>query len=797
MRSSVATEHALEVEALRQVVADYAATDLGRRSLVALRPAGEPDDLSDRRAGFEAVTSLLPLVPSIEEPLQSILDRLGATSFAPSGRDLLALASLIEVGESARDRVEEAIREGREASSVELEPLVARLDRLPVLVDLVRSIRRRLDERGEVRDDATPELARLRGTVRRRRDSLYRELSALARQHGDLLSEDTVPQRDGRLVLVLQAGARGRLPGLIHGRSATGKSYYLEPLAVVEGNNELQEAAGAIEREKQRILDELREAVVAESDALARHAALVADLDHWQAAHRYAAQVGAHLLELAPARRVRLVGARHPLLDPRLAEVRARALGQAGHRDPVVPLDLELTPEQHALVITGPNAGGKTVALKTLGLAAWAQAAGLPVPADPGSSLPPFGELVATIGDDQDLLADRSTFSGRLLRLREVWDVAGSGSLILLDELGSGTDPEEGTALSAALLEALLDRGSLVVVTTHLGQLAALALERPGAACAAMEFDAERGAPRYRLVPGPPGGSEALALARRVGLAEELVAAAEARLGADGRDYRRLLAEVSALRERLASEEEALESSRREAEELTARLAVERDRLELERREVAKRARRDLETFRRQVRDEVGSVAERLREEWESGRRRGLERKVTDELLRDAPEIANSEAPSIEGPVVVGDPVRHRSLGWRGTLVALQRGRAEVDLDGKRLRCRVEELVPGGPSAQHRQERRVPVTEVPEATPLAFELNLIGERVEPALERLERHLEEAVRQGRREVRVVHGHGTGRLRRAVRQRLSRHALVAEQRAGGTGEGGDGATIARLR
>jgi DNA mismatch repair protein MutS2 len=799
MKISTATASALEMDSLLRLVADFAVSDLGRESLLALGPALDAGELDYRRRGYVEVGALLgpALVPPFGVPLSPLLERLGSSSFNPEGLEFLAIADLLEVVEVVRARVsDEEEASGRDPFPV----LSSQLEALPEGRTLSRLIRSRLDGRGAVRDDATPELARLKAGIRRRRDRLYRELGEISQKHRDLLSEDTIPQRDGRLVLVLQAGSKGRMPGLVHGRSASGKSLYFEPLVVVEGNNELQDAWEEEEAEKRRILAELLANLVALAGVIRAHAALLTELDSWQAQHRYAEAAQAGLLEIGEARQVRLIGARHPLLDPLLADVRERTLGQAGHREAVVPLDLLLTPERRALVITGPNAGGKTVALKTLGLACLAHGCGLPVPAEVGSSLPFVSALVATVGDDQDLLSDRSTFSGRLLRLREVWDEASEDSLVLLDELGSGTDPEEGAALSSALLEALLDRGGLVVVTTHLGQLAALAMEREGASCAAMEFDSERGAPRYRLAPGPPGGSEALALARRLGLAEELISAAEERLGSEGRDYRRLVAEVSALRERLSDEEKRLESAVVEMQSEREGLTRQREALEVERRRVGEKARSDLESFRLKVREELEETVEGLRSQWETGRRRGLAREATEGLFQELPKVA-LRAPLESGEVVVGDRVRHRSLGWEGQLLRVERGRAEVDLSGKTFRCKVEELVPATPSRRPAKGANRPtklaITEVPESVEVPLELHLIGKRVEPALEELERYLDDAARSGRGEVRIVHGHGTGRLRRAIRDYLRSHRLVSNQRPGGAGEGGDGATVVQLR
>jgi DNA mismatch repair protein MutS2 len=612
--------------------------------------------------------------------------------------------------------------------------------------------------------------------------------------------------RGGRLVVMLQAGARGRSGGLVHGRSGTGRSFYFEPLQVVETNNTLQQSVEDEEAERRRIVLELLDAARAALPALREHARFLGLLDLLQAAARFAGRCGAVLPEIGARHELRLTAARHPLLDPCLAEVREEALGQAGHSGEIVPLDLELSRERRILAVTGPNAGGKTVALKTTGLLALMAGCGLPIPAAPGSRVPLLSRLVATVGDEQDLLADRSTFSGRLLRLKEAWEAAGPDSLVLLDELGSGTDPEEGAALAESLLEGLLEKESLGVITTHLAQLAAAALELDGASCAAMEFDPETGRPTFRLVPGPPGASEALALARRLSLPAEWLDRAEARLGSEHRDLRRLIAEVERVRQELAQTREGLETERADAEKLRRRLAAEQAALEEERRSTAQKMKAELDDFRRQTAERLRREADRLRERFEAGKRRGLAEEAVQDLFAAAPTFGEA-APEPAGPLVVGGAVRHVGLGWQGVLEKLEPGKAEVLVRGKRVRCRPGELVPAEPEAEPSwRGRAVAIREarpasgpgdLDEAAAVPAEINLIGLRVEPALEQLEMYIDRALLASRRQVRVIHGHGSGRLRQAVRERLRSHRGIAEIRAGAPNEGGDGATVVTFR
>ncbi len=798
--ASPASVRALELDSLLAMVAELAATDLGRERILELEPATEEEELTRRRRRHEEARRLLqgsPLVGALDFSAGELLVRLGSSREGLSGVELVRLADLLRAVRSAGERIREADPPCPE--------LAAQLDSLADLSPLLSRIASRLDRRGDVREDATPELADLRRRIRSTRDRLYGRLSDYVERHRGDLSEDTVPMREGRLVLVLQAGSRGRVRGLTHGRSGTGKSFYFEPLEVVEENNTLQQAVEEEDEERRRILAELARAVRADLPAVAAQLRFAAGLDLLQAAVRFAERSRGRLAGTAPAGRLAVREARHPLLVPELAELREAALGHLGHRGDAVPLDLDLDPDERCLVVTGPNAGGKTVALKTVGLLALAAQCGLPVPAGPGTRFPFLRSVVATVGDEQDLLADRSTFSGRLLRLKEAWEASGPESLILLDELGSGTDPEEGSALAVSLLEGLLGRRALAVLTTHLTQLAAAALEMDGAACAAMEFSAETGEPTYRLLPGPPGASEALALARRLGLPAEWLDRAEERLGTEHLKLRRMIAEVERVRRELADARARAEREAAGVRGAREALEEEREALTEERRTAARKAKADLDAFRQETRRRFRDEVERIVAEVDAGRRKGLAAEATERAFEDAPAFPEAEAEA-EGPLEVGGRVRHRSFGWEGVLESLDRGKAEVRVAGKRLRCPEEELAPAVPlgGAKGRTERGgrrgrgkgVEVglaggAEVPE------ELHLRGERVEPALRRLDDYLDRALLSSRREVRVVHGHGTGQLRKAVREHLRGHPAVASQRPGKSREGGDGATVVVLQ
>ncbi|MDA8017256.1 MAG: Smr/MutS family protein [Thermoanaerobaculia bacterium] len=798
---SPATLRALELPELLSLVAALASTDLGVERLGSLRLFETEEELLQHHRRYEEVRRLLAartLVPSRERGIGPILRAVQGGHERLTGLDMVEIAALLQTTSEAVERVKAA------------EPICPSLgllvDDLPDLQELAQRLRKTFDGRGEIRENATPRLAELRVRIRQSRQSMYDQLGRMVELHRDHLSDDTVSVRGGRLVLTLQSGAKGRMAGLTHGKSGSGRSFYFEPLEAVEGNNQLQQAMEDEEAEKARIFREVLELLRGHKEDLEQHAEFLAELDVLQASVRLAERFGGRLAEVAPRHDLRLVAARHPLLDPSLADLRRQVLGQPGHMEPVVPLDLELSEDRRTLLITGPNAGGKTVTLKTLGLLALAHQCGLPIPVDKGSRIPFFRAVVATIGDDQDLLADQSTFSGRLLRLKEAWEHASPDALILLDELGSGTDPEEGAALSRALMEGLLERRPLTLITTHLSQLAVAALDLDGAFCAAMQFDDGSGEPTYRLLPGPPGASEAVSLAHRLGLPAPWLERAEALLGSEHKELRRLLAEVENQRRELAELHSRLDAEVRDAEVLRERLVQREQELVDEKRAVGKRLKAELEVFRQETRDRLRDEVDKLRRQLESdgggvGRRKRLAADVEETLFRRAPEV--EVEPNEELPLEVGKPVRHKKLGWQGELEKLERGKAQVSVNGKSLLCKARDLTGMRPDpttlprkSSSRAPRRTRSMRETSSDAPPKELHLIGRRVEPALEELDRYLDRALLASMGQVRVVHGHGTGRLRDAVREHLSGHLAVSSLRPGGKGEGGDGATVVDL-
>jgi len=667
---------------------------------------------------------------------------------------------------------------------------------------LVDAISRTLDERGEVLDSASEALAGIRRELRVAHERL---LGKLQRLIGDpkitpLLQEAIITQRDGRFVLPLRAEFKGRLKSVVHDQSSSGATLFVEPLSIVELNNQVRELELAERDEVRRILAALSSEVGQHAPEIESTVEAIAEIDLAFAKARYAEVLRASepvlrafepRPSLHPGSTVRLLAARHPLLDPAS----------------VVPIDLEMGPDVYALVITGPNTGGKTVTLKTAGLLALMAQCGLHIPARSGSELSVFEAVFADIGDEQSIEQSLSTFSSHITNTIRILEQSGPRSLVLLDELGAGTDPQEGSALARSILSAFLRMPVTVLVATHYPELKAFAHSAPGARNASVEFDVETLRPTYRLTVGLPGRSNALAIAERLGLDRSIIDEAQAMVSPDELQVGSLLDEIHRERETARAAREEAEELRESAASLQAELARRLERIEDERRSLLEEARheaaaeveavgQDLARLRRSL-AAAGQPLEAIRE---------LETEVSAVEARVEEPVAREEIdlPQEARPIRLGDRVRLSSLGAEGVVTSIGEDQAEVQIGRLRVRARLDELTPPGveiapPKKAHRlpKEAREPRARQAIAAAPPLELDLRGQVVDEALMELERRLDAAFMAGLPFVRVIHGKGTGRLRQAIREALKGSALVASFETGLESEGGDGVTVVRLR
>jgi DNA mismatch repair protein MutS2 len=734
-------------------------------------------------------------------------------------RSLLIERAGVGVG-AARDigpAIERAVRGGR------LEPVqfieiaetldaTARLataladERRPLLRDLGRELHalpalrstlsRSFDPVGELLDTASPRLGGLRAAVRVAYDRLRRRLDALVGSElGSSLQEPIVTLRNGRYVVPVKAEARSRVKGIVHDASGSGQTLFIEPLVVVELGNAWREAQVAEAEEVARILDELSAFVAANGPALRETLEALARFDLWVAKASLAADMDGVRAETADHPQVILLSARHPGLTGR-----------------VVPVDIRLGDGYQALVVTGPNTGGKTVTLRTLGLLSLMHQAGLHIPAAAGSRLPVWRDVFADIGDEQSIAQSLSTFSGHLRSIIRIVAEAGPGTLVLLDELGAGTDPTEGSALAQALLDHFIRAGALVAATTHYAELKAYAHTTPGASNASVEFDLETLSPTYRLSIGLPGGSQAFAIAERLGLPEAIVGDARSRLSEAQRSFEATLAAIKATEGQTSESLDRARAAELRATEALRSADEERRRARRERDEVVRAAHAEAERVLTALREEVDAT------------RRTLEREtLTEQSLDAAVERAAATVTGLpdtdDGPVEpapppdeprtwqVGERAHSRSGGWEGRISALDRGgqRATLEAGGMRVTVDLDDLVPalmtptgsgGRGSAEPALTSNEAALRLDRARSVASSLDLRGARVDEALDALARYLDDAALAGLDKAIIIHGQGTGALRDAVRHQAADHPLVRSVRPGQRGEGGDGATIVEL-
>jgi DNA mismatch repair protein MutS2 len=668
---------------------------------------------------------------------------------------------------------------------------------------LIRAISLTVDESGEVLDSASAELERIRKESRIAHERLNEKLT---RMIGDpavarMLQEPIITQREGRFVVPLRAEFKGQLKAVVHDQSTSGATLFVEPLPAVDLNNQMRELELAERDEVRRVLAELSSFIGKQAEEIIGTVEGLAHLDLAFAMARYGEELDAHPPELVafnpregsthPGSRVCLLGARHPLLEPAS----------------VVPIDLCLDDGTFALVITGPNTGGKTVALKTVGLLVLMAQCGLHIPAEAGSQLSVFDGVFADIGDEQSIEQSLSTFSAHIDNIIRILKAASYRSLVLLDELGAGTDPGEGSALARAILQSLVDAHITTLVASHYPELKAYAHLTPGVRNASVEFDLETLSPTYRLTIGLPGRSNALSIAEQLGLDPRVIREARDLISPEEASAQGLLDEIQRQHDAARRAKQEMEAARAAAVELEGELEDRLESIDDERRDILTSAR-----------EEMGAEAEALREELTALRRRlkraGEPLAAVEALEKELERIESQVSETFEaapaedlvpvGSLSPGDRVRLRNLGLEGEITEVGDQEVEVQVGRLRLRAGLGDLArPTGEEQGADRERPARMRAgIPgagggrETGAPPVELDLRGMRVEEALPVLERRLDAAFLAGMPYIRVIHGKGTGALREAVREALSRSPYVASARPGKPGEGGNGVTVVDL-
>ena len=798
---------ALEYPKILERLARHTSFSAGREKALSLRPSTDPEEVRRRQAATSEAVRLLRAGSSLgiggAHDVRALVERAERQGALEAHQFLDILSTLQAAGQLQRtlQRLDETFPM--------LRSLIPDLYPLPALQ---QAIVRCIGPQGEVLDGASPRLGAIRAEIRTLQNRLQERMQALLQRYRAILQEPIITQRQGRYVLAIRADSKRRLRGLVHDHSASGATLYIEPLEVVEMGNELRELQLAEEEEVRRILMELSEQVAGAGEAIRRTVETLAQMDLILARARFSLELEAAEPALVVRREGRydllpptesapgewpaasplpsgeppllLKRARHPLLNPAT----------------VVPIDVYVGGTFRILVITGPNTGGKTVALKTVGLLNLMAQAGMHLPVEKGSRVPLAGQVYADIGDEQSIEQSLSTFSAHMTRIIEVLQEAGADSLVLLDELGAGTDPVEGSALARALIEALLERGCLTLVTTHHSELKAYAYATPGVENACVEFDVETLSPTYVLTIGLPGRSNALAIAGRLGLDPSIIERARRWLRPEDLQVESLLQEIQRQRDEMRAALEEAAAAREHARNLEKRLEREIHDLERRRREILAQTRAEAEKALEEVRAQVEALQREIaragltREELAQVRKRLEEVEETlPEVPPSPPEVVREEIGA--QPLQPGDAVWVESLGTSAEVLSPPDAEGQVELLVGRFKMRrpLGDLRRAGrPETLARSAVHLPTP--PRSVPL--ELEIRGWRVAEAEQALERYLNDAYLAGLPFVRIIHGKGTGTLRRVVREILASHPLVASFEGAPERDGGEGVTIVRL-
>jgi DNA mismatch repair protein MutS2 len=821
---SRAVEDILEFDRLLDLLRRRTTCAPGRRAVEAL-------SFSEDRAALEAAFALIAEAQaylndggeigfgSLADPA-AWLAELEAPASVLTPPMLLDAASLADTAAALRDAFRESGRAGSAAVPVARQyPLLsARVASVADLRPLAVAIRRAILPTGEIADDATPELRRIRGAIGHTRQTIQKTLERMLRTRGGDSGEDYVTLRNDRFVIPVRASEQRQVQGVVHAASATGQTVFVEPFETVEHNNRLVQLSEDEAAEIARILSELTDRLRANFGALSNCVETVAELDSVFARARFARDFDCALPEFtgggvssrdsapAGAPLLDLIDARHPVLADTL-----RAHGRI-----TVPMTLALGAPETVLVISGPNTGGKTVALKTVGLAVLSAQSGIPVAAAK-ARMPIVDRLLVDIGDEQSIAADLSTFSAHMLNVRAMLDAATARSLVLMDELGTGTAPDEGAALAVALLDEFRERGCLTLATTHHDRLKTYASTTPGVLNAAVEFDEINLRPTYRLMVGVPGGSSGIDIARRLGLPARVIERARAQMSPEALEAGALIAYLHRSRDEL-------ESLKREAARAAEELALQRKRLQTEwtdrqrtrLRELEQQFTQLIEKHEKEAARAIDAIKEReLRAQLEKQTQRKLV-KARGEARADADaatvaHLADSQAdlgvaaaqataPVAQSDLVPGARVRVRGLPTPVTLRRRDESSAEVEAGPLRMKVALADIIAivgEEPAKKRTLPRGVTVRTQPAEGPAGEEINVIGCTVEEATRRVDKFLDQAALAGSSQVRIIHGHGTGALRRGLAEFLRTHPLVDSIRFESEDRGGQAITLVQLK
>ena len=781
----------LEYHKIIEQLSEYAATSGGRDKANSLKPYSAIQDISLELARTSEGVSIISRKGPL--PIGGFYDIRNSLSFASKG-GTLSMKQLLEVHYNLV--VARQIISFMKSEDLPELPLIRGMTDLLVDVpDLEEEIDRCILSEDEMADTASPALRNIRRSIRLKSEELRNKLSRIiaSTENKTYLQDSIVTMRDGRYVIPVKQEYRQKFPGMIHDQSKGGQTLFIEPQAIVEMNNKLRELAVEEQAEITRILEELSAMVGEHYHDIKNNQGLVEELDFIMAKSKLSRRMDGEEPKMNEGKHLKLIQARHPLIDP----------------DKVVPINIEIGNGYSTLIITGPNTGGKTVSLKTVGLLSLMAMSGLHIPASSESALPIYEDVFADIGDEQSIEQSLSTFSSHMKNIVEIIDDAWADSLVLLDELGAGTDPTEGAALAISILDKLRRMGASVFATTHYTELKKYALSTEGVSNASMEFDVETLSPTYKLLIGIPGKSNAFEISKKLGLKPEIIEYAENLIEGGDMEFEDVISSIAD--DRRAAEEDRIEAARlaEEARALKESIDAKEKKIEAKRQEILDKAREEARDILREAKETTKELQKQIKELQKGGLSDDAQAKLeeTRRRLRDVESKASTHVvkqvnsdPVSAKDLKVGDRVKHLTLDQNGEIISLpdEKGDVMVLIGALKLSANVNDLMLINEGKDRKQPaKKAQVKMSNKSMSVSASINVVGKNLEDALAEVEKYIDDVYLAGLEKATVIHGRGEGILKRGIRDMLKRNKLVKSFQAGAYNEGGEGVTVVTMK
>lgn len=779
----------LEFDKIKALLLDYTASSLGAAQVKALTPSSTYEEVTRLQAETDEAAKIIRLKGSA--PLSGIYDLAPYVKHAEIGgtlraKELMEIASTISASRTIKRFIDHLLEE-----DVIIPIIKEKVSQIPKLTSLEHKIRNAIDENGNILDHASQKLRHIRRKLRGYEGRIREKLESYTREKNaqKMLSESIITIRNERYVIPVKQEYRSHYGGIVHDQSSSGQTLFIEPQSVVDLNNQLRESQLQEKQEIERILIELSENIAEVTEELQLTLNILGDLDFMFAKARYGKAIKGSKPIINDKGIIHLYEARHPLIE----------------REKVVANDIMLGKDFTTMVITGPNTGGKTIALKTLGLCTIMAQAGLQVPTLEGSQVAVFKDIFADIGDEQSIEQSLSTFSSHMVHIVDILEQVDDKSLVLFDELGAGTDPQEGAALAIAILDEVYERGAKVVATTHYPELKAYGYNRESVINASVEFDVETLSPTYKLLIGVPGRSNAFEISKRLGLSESIIKRATSYIGVDNKKVENMIASLEKRRHEAEDELTEAQLIREEAEELHHELQEQLSSFYAQKEQMYKKAEQKAKQLVEKAKVEAENVIQDLRKMQQENEATIKEHQFIDarkRLEKAEPQIDikkeknNVHRSKKKGKLKPGDKVKIISLEQKGSLLE-QINKDEWLVQIGILKMKVNESEIEFLQEEEKIETKPLATVKGKRHHVPLELDLRGERYEDAIHKVEKYIDDSILAGYPQVSIIHGKGTGALRKGVQEYLKTHRSVKRMRLGKAGEGGSGVTVVELK